>query len=290
MTAARVALPKVNTWSGLSQIQTFLSSLVPHWEGVDDVILDFTPCTFLSAEGAALLAAFKLNRDLLWGTTDIDWATVSADVARQLGRWEVSPLFGRAKHPWADTAIPLLHQTNIDHQRLVGYICSQVCAAGNMPAMSEALTTEVQRALIELFQNIFLHASSPTGGIAVGQLYPQVKEVQICVCDAGVGMIRKIREAGLAQASSPATLEWALGVGNTTRRPENGPPGGLGLYLLREFVKINGGSLRVVANDGYLCQQAGEVVRQTLPVDFPGTLIQIKLNIRDDVVYKFASE
>jgi anti-sigma regulatory factor (Ser/Thr protein kinase) len=290
MSAVTIKLPRLNKWAGSYQIQSFLGVLAPYWLDGYSVCLDFGQCSFLSAEGAALLGAFKLRRDERWLETTIDWPSVSGDVAKQLGRWDIFPLFKRERHPWRDTAIPLFHQPNLDSAKLSEYICTQVCVAGNMPAMSSALTEEIQRALVELFQNAFIHAESPTGCLAIGQLYPNIKEVQICVCDSGIGMVRKIQDAGIRHADSPATLDWALGLGNTTRRPDSGPPGGLGLYLLREFVKINGGSLRLVANDGYWCQEGDEVVRQTLQVGLPGTLIQLKLRIRDDVVYMFASE
>jgi len=37
-----------------------------------------------------------------------------------------------------------------------------------------------------------------------------------------------------------------------------------------------------------LCQTAGKLTRHTLPVELAGTLIQLKLNVRDDVTYAFA--
>ena len=290
MEPTRLALPRLDTWSEHAQIQAFFRVLVPHWDGFSDVILDLRSCTFMSAEGAAVLATFKLNRDKLWGTTGIDWATVSIPVARQMDRWGLSPLFGRYEYERPGTAIPPFHRTELDMARLDEYICSQVCTACNMPAMTADLHDEVQRALIELFQNVFYHAASPCCGIAVGQFYPLAKQVQVCVCDSGLGLVQQIRRAGLAQGTPPDTLEWAMGSGNTTRRQEHDTPGGLGLYMLREFVKINEGSLRIVANEGYLCQNGRDLIRRTLSVAFPGTLFQVKFNVRSDREYRFASE
>jgi hypothetical protein len=67
-------------------------------------------------------------------------------------------------------------------------------------------------------------------------------------------------------------------------------PGGPGLYLLREFVKINGGTLRLVANTGYWCQDGNNLTQSTLSAELPGTLIQVNLLIHDDVIYSFADE
>ncbi|VTT97575.1 Uncharacterized protein OS=Singulisphaera acidiphila (strain ATCC BAA-1392 / DSM 18658 / VKM B-2454 / MOB10) GN=Sinac_4287 PE=4 SV=1 [Gemmataceae bacterium] len=284
----RIALPCVNTWSGSGELGQFLATLHPYWTDPRPVRLDFSRCGFLSAEGAAVLVIFKLRRDAGGWQTELDWDTVPSGLATQFGRWHVSPLFGRGNHPWADNAVPLLHQTKLDPRQLVGYICSHVQSGQNMPVMTDALVREVRRSFCELFQNVFVHSASPCGGIAVGQFYPKTKEVQLCVCDGGVGMARRILGAGLTFGAPGEALSWALQEGTTTRSDPTGPPGGLGLFLLREFVRTNGGSLRVVANDGYLCESAGTLTTQTLPVDFPGTLIQVRFLVRDDVVYTLA--
>ena len=69
--------------------------------------------------------------------------------------------------------------------------------------------------------------------------------------------------------------------GNSTKNS----PGGLGLYLLREFVKSNGGSLRILANTGYYTQNGTKTTARSLNVSYPGTLIQVGLLIRPDEVY-----
>ena len=52
-----------------------------------------------------------------------------------------------------------------------------------MPTMTPELVKKTNTSLCELFTNIFEHAESPCGGLAIGQYYPNVKQVQFCVCD-----------------------------------------------------------------------------------------------------------
>ena len=88
--------------------------------------------------------------------------------------------------------------------------------------------------------------------------------------------------------SSVDAISWAIKRGTTTRSVTQGP-GGLGLYLLTEFVKLNGGSLRILANDAYYSTAGAVPDIRTLPVAYPGTLFQVRLNVRDDVHYTFGA-
>jgi len=225
----------------------FLNPLAPYWVEGSRVILDLSGCTFLTAEGAAILAAFVLQRQERGYQTRIDWDTVTSDIRRQLGRWELSRLFGATNHPWKGNAIPLFHQKQLDGAAVEQYICSVIRAGRNMPPMTPELVKETNQSLCELFVNIFEHASSPCGGIAIGQFYPKIKRVQICVCDLGVGLAKKVQRSGIALSCCGSAIQWALEEGHSTKSGL----GGLGLYVLREFVKVNEGSLRILANTGY---------------------------------------
>lgn len=283
----RVSIPTRNLNGGIAQIEGLLRGLRDEWLNTDAIVLDFTRCDFITAEAIAMLSALKLNRASLSLACDVDWATVKPDVRKQLGRWDWTNLFDVAGHRWADNAIPLLHQRSLAATALEKYVSDW--ALTRMPAMTAALAKETRRSLCELFTNIFQHAGSSFGGIAIGQYYPNIKQVQICVCDGGIGMVRRIQEAGYANTSSPAAIQWALELGHSTRGDE-GCPGGLGLFLLRDFVKLNGGSFRIYANAGYFEERAGKPLGQELSASFPGTLIDLRLCLRDDVVYCLSSE
>ena len=259
----------------------FLSPLDRCWNDRSRVLLDLSSCNFLNAEGAAILAAFALHRREWGGQTQIDWDTTSHDIKRQLGRWRLSELFGQENFPWADNAIPLLHQRDLDGEAVEEYISTVIRAGANMPAMTPVMVKETNRSLCELFVNIFEHAESPCGGLAIGQYYPYVKQVQLCVCDLGIGLAEKVQRAGHSTDCCGSAIQWALREGNSTKSGL----GGLGLFMLQDFVKVNGGSLRILANTGYYAQSGTTLTAQSLRTTFPGTLIQIGLLIRPDEVY-----
>jgi len=154
-----------------------------------------------------------------------------------------------------------------------------------MPIMDRALNVEVNRGLCELFENAFAHADSASGCIAIGQLYPNKQEVQICVCDAGIGIPERVRLAGYRFPRQSEAIAWSLENGTTTRA-HDGPPGGLGLFLLRNFVRVNGGTVRIIANRGYYSCSSGSPILTTLPCALPGTLLQFKFRLLRNVVYQ----
>jgi hypothetical protein len=67
--------------------------------------------------------------------------------------------------------------------------------------------------------------------------------------------------------------------------------GGLGLSVLRKSVEANSGSLRITAiEERYHFREIGSDSVERLPIAFPGTMILLKLSVKDDVVYTRKSE
>jgi anti-sigma regulatory factor (Ser/Thr protein kinase) len=185
--------------------------------------------------------------------------------------------------PGPHSTIPIHHQDEHDPKKLIGYVREQIIEHPDMPRMTEELAKETRKALSEVFSNIFRHAESHIGGLALGQVYPNKKQFQLCVCDAGLGLVNRVQGAGHGRSSPTDAIRWALEKGNSTwTGPE---PPGLGLYLLREFVKVNGGVFRIYANQGWYEEDSGRPQEGTLSAPFPGTLVELRLNVRHDVRY-----
>ena len=285
MSWERVKLGSVHLSENVRGLLGRLSTLEPLWNDVPAVLLDLTSCDFLNAEGAAILAAFLLHRRTWGGSTDLDWDKASYDLKRQLGRWHLTEVFSRPNFPWTDNAIPLLHQEKLDALAVIEHIRTVIRAGENMPAMTPNLQKEINKALCELFVNVFEHADSPCGGLAIGQYYPIKKQVQFCVCDVGMGLVRKVQSAGFGLNCCGDAIQWALEEGNSTKPG----PNGLGLFLLQDFVRKNGGSLRIFANTGHFYQKGAHIIAESLTVSFPGTLIQLAPLIRPGEVYTIGS-
>jgi hypothetical protein len=284
----RVRIPSVNLWGGFEAVDSLLIVLAPHWDDAEPLVLDFSACGFISADAVAVLTVLKLWRTQQGIETEIDWSTMVDKLKIQFGRWEVSRVFGGGNHPWTDNAIPLLHQRKRDSAALVAFVEKWVVTSDHMPKMTPELAKEVRKSFCELFSNVFLHSESAIGAIVIGQLYPKVKQVQICVCDAGIGLVQRVQACGHAKTSPVDAILWALEPGHSTSLDDR--PHGLGLYLLQEFIKVNGGDFRIYANKGYYAEDSGVPCRRILKAALPGTLVELRLIIRDDVTYTLSSD
>jgi hypothetical protein len=107
------------------------------------------------------------------------------------------------------------------------------------------------------------------------------------MADLGIGIRRNVKEKLGLKMTSQEAIEWAM-EGNTTKR---GPrPGGLGLKLIREFIKLNNGKLILVSDRGFWHLSAGRVETRRFENSFPGTVVSIEINTADTASYCLSSE
>ena len=62
------------------------------------------------------------------------------------------------------------------------------------------------------------------------------------------------------------------------------------MYLLQQFLRVNQGELRIYANQGIAEEVKGSHTYSSLPYNLNGTLIDIRIKVRDDVKYILSSE
>lgn len=185
------------------------------------------------------------------------------------------------------TTIPYRRFKAEDDRYFAAYLNKHLAGKG-IPRMSEGLGRRFRDSILEIFVNAAMHSESRLGIFACGQFFPIQHRLDFCVADAGIGIAAKIeKELKLALAPDQAIL-WALEAGNTTRKGEI--PGGLGLKLLREFVKLNGGRLQIVSSRGYWEYSEGRETVRLLDNPFPGTVVNLEINTADTRSYCLKSE
>ncbi len=175
----------------------------------------------------------------------------------------------------AATTIPL-HAFQSNEGDRVGVFLRELWAR-RARALTELTTPYVVEAVGEVFANAFTHSHSDIGTISCGQYIPKKDELHLSVLDLGIGIPRSIAESkGRREEEIDASkaVAWAFEEGNTTMI---GMPRGLGLAILRNFLRRSGATLHVFSGRGYASLMQDKWSTETLGSRFPGTLIDIQL-------------
>jgi len=156
-----------------------------------------------------------------------------------------------------------------------------------LPNMTPALLKRFREALFEVFENALEHSYTEHGVFACGQFFPQKDRLSFSIADAGIGFAGNV-ERNVGNILPPTeAVRWAL-AGNTTRR--GGRPGGLGLKLIQDFIRLNGGRLVVVSDTAYFEMGRGSENATTLPAPFPGSVLTLEIDTADTQSYCLRSE
>lgn len=189
------------------------------------------------------------------------------------------------------------HGTTIEYQRFnkedsksfKEYVAHHFIGKG-IPNMSPALHKKFRESIAEIFENALEHSETEHGIFACGQYFPWNRRLDFSIADLGIGIRNNIhRKIGLNMSSENA-ISWALEGDNTTRQREEGKPGGLGLKLIKEFIRLNNGKIQIISDAGYWCYYKNEITTDHFPSPFPGTVVNIEINTADKQSYCLASE
>ena len=189
------------------------------------------------------------------------------------------------------------HGTTIEYQRFErgdagsfkAYVARHFVGKG-IPDMSEMLHRKFRESISELFDNAVKHSQSQLGIFACGQLFPAKARLDFSVADLGIGMRANILQKTRLAMTPEAAIAWAMMGGTTTRRPEDGLPGGLGLKIIWEFITLNGGSIQIASDAGYWKTQGNRVETLRFAHPFPGTVVNIEINTADTDSYRLTTE
>lgn len=103
--------------------------------------------------------------------------------------------------------------------------------------------------IFEIFSNAVIHSETQLGIFACGQFYPNKNLIDFSITDLGLGMKNNLEKKRGIVLSAEEAIQWSMEARNTTK---TGPiPGGLGLKILQEFVKLNHGRIQIMSDRGY---------------------------------------
>lgn len=253
-----------------------------------EIILDFSQCYFLRQNAVAFLGGLINLIRHRGGNIDIDLNSIRFDVRNNLEKNGFLFAFGKGGRTSIGNSIPYRQDLIQNKNDLIGYLKTKWLGRGWVH-VSSGLADAIAGTVWEIYANAFEHGRSPIGVMSCGQHYPKWRELHLTVVDFGVGIPSNVR-LHLNDLSLPADecIRWATRPGTTTK-PKEGVPGGVGLSLLRDFIKIANGKLEIFSHDGYAFINKDQESFFPRNIYFEGTLVNIMVRC-DEAFYKLASE
>ncbi len=257
-----------------------------------DVTFEFSHCGFLRHNAVAFFGGLARLIEERHGKVTFDWSTLKNGwVSTNLEQNGFMSAFGHSSRPWPGNSIPYREDLQEDKEVLIDYLKTKWLGRGWV-RVSERLRDEIVGRVWEIYANAFEHGQSPIGIFSCGQRYPKHHELKLTVVDFGVGVPSNVRlffrhDPRAQFLSAASCLKWAFQRGTTTR--PNGTSRGMGLDLLKEFVKLNKGKLEVFSHEGYAIIDKEHEQFMNRATFFEGTLINITF-VCDESYYHLAKE
>ena len=253
------------------------------------VSCDFSRCGFLRQNAVAFLGGLIRVVQYRGGTVSIDWDSMQSQVIGNLDKNGFRETFSDFHGPRLGNTIPFREDslTKVDKEGVIDYLQTKWLGRGWLH-VSTALRDAIVGRMWEIYSNAFEHSDSPVGLFSCGQFFPRLHALNLTVVDFGVGIPSNVRLFGQNPSlRAGKAMEWAFRPGTTTK--PNGLGRGVGLDLLKSFVRLNKGKVEVFSHEGYaLIGETGESF-QVRENSFEGTLVNIKL-VCDESYYCFSSE
>ncbi|MBI4681828.1 MAG: ATP-binding protein [Nitrospirae bacterium] len=265
------------------------------WNQANDdnlnITFDFSHCYFLRQNAVAFLGGLaRLIKDRS-GAVSFNWDSMREDIRSNLGKSGFLNSFDHRGSFWTGNTIPYRENLTFDTTIVVDYLKSYWLGRGWIN-VSSLLKDAIVMNVLETYINAFEHGESPIGIFSCGQYYPNLHELKLTVVDFGVGIPSNVRyffkDVPRFQSLSAAScLRWAFQRGTTTK--PNGTSRGMGLDLLKNFVKINKGRLEIFSHEGYALISETQETFMNRDSFFEGTLVNITLQC-DESYYRLSSE
>lgn len=253
----------------------------------DEIEIDMESVTWLDGDMCAALGAilYRLSAEL----NEIKLTNIKPNVEQSLCRNGFLSHYGREKMPDRyGTTIPYQRFEVKDDRYFAIYIEDQFIHRSEMPSMSTGLQKKFRESVFEIFSNAVIHSKTQMGIFSCGQFFRAKQRLVFTVADLGIGIRQNIEQSRGITMKADAAISWATEGRNTTK---NGAiPGGLGLKLLREFITLNKGVLRIVSDEGYWELSEGKTRMFLFGHPFPGTVVNIEINTSDKQSYVLKSE
>jgi hypothetical protein len=256
------------------------------------ITFDFKLNTWLEANLCAVFGA--LIEVLEENNNKIDFINMGYRLEDTLSRNGFLELFKKSKKTdYNNTILSYQRYNPKDDEIFNNYVKEELLNKPDFPKHTVKAGKKISESIFEIYENARTHGKCNFIHIC-GQYYPnkEGKPLHITIVDRGISIRRNVNEhfkktyKDFKSISAKEAIDWAVFKGNTTKI---GIPGGLGLDIIIEFVKLNKGKIQIISSNGYW-EYDKEVSMQSFDFPFIGTIVNIKFNLSDDSVYYLVDE
>ncbi|MBF0526107.1 MAG: ATP-binding protein [Deltaproteobacteria bacterium] len=255
-----------------------------------NVRFDFSRCGFLRPNAVAFLGGLARLIECRNGRAEFDWDTLrNQAVKNNLRQNGFAGQFGYPSSGWDGNSIPYREDIKFQPDDVAEYLSENWIGKGWLH-VCEGLKNAIVERILELYVNAFEHSKTPIGVFSCGQYFKQLNQLQLAMVDFGVGIPANVRgymkrirpDLSAEKLKAADCLKWAFQRMTTTRPGKSS--GGVGLDLLKSFIRRNNGALMVYGNDGYAVITAKQETYHSFYSAFEGTICLISLTC-DEAFY-----
>lgn len=169
----------------------------------------------------------------------------------------------------------------VDFER---YLLLNVFSRSYLPVMNSSYQNSIIDNLLEMFNNVIDHADSSYVYVC-GQYFPNNENLCFTIVDIGKTIHENVTSYMHSKNMTcpDNSLKWAVIPGNSTKSEE--APGGLGFSTLLAFLKLNKGYFTLISDHEIFEIHPGKECFHKLPSPFPGTIVTITINLKDEQFY-----
>jgi len=255
-----------------------------------DIVLNYENTTWIAANFFAVIGSIIDHHELKFYKVDqINIGEKILEVCEKNG------FLPKRRYDIYDTTIKYQTFSKNERKLFSEHILTNLYGKESFPKMSKLLEKQMSVRLEEIVNNAYTHGSTDTI-YTCGQYFPSQRNQSLVFTIVDLGRTIKANVSELfslhmherINVNGAVAIDWATEDGHTTKT--GATPGGLGLGLIRNFMKTNEGKIIIVSEDGYWEESKGEKFYKELNYSFPGTIVTLEFKVKDNQFYYLKSE
>lgn len=252
----------------------------------DEVLFDLENVRFITPIGVTCLAGY-IRRCQQLGKSVSYRKPENQDTRKYLSHIGLHSYFG-LNEQHEESKITRTDLKEI-HAIDIGYIESLLRVLNHHMNLSPGMSYNIDFSLKELMINVTDHSETPIGCFVCSQYTPSSELIRICITDFGIGILQALQKSPkykrLRTSADAIKLAVEEGVSSREKRAQ-----GLGLTLIRNFLKVNQGTLSITSGDTKVNFYYNKIEVKRMKIPFNGTIVKLRIRSDKGSLYLFNEE